>query len=120
MVKLTTCTIALVLMLAGCVNAYVRCPGTEPKIDKTYKSTEASASMVYVIMFPQIAMPSRRNALILENAISIPIGCLCFIDVAVEGVVDTACYPIDKVLSNRRAIQHIDVDAQTQEEIVEE
>ena len=46
--------IALALSLTGCVNLYVRCPGTPSKINTVYQSTQAAAALSYVIMFPQV------------------------------------------------------------------
>lgn len=98
-IALMTC-----ILVSGCMNLYTRCPGTELKIEKTYQSTENSFAWSYVIMFPQVIMPSGRNKILFpENLISIPIGCLCFVDVACEAVVDTILYPVDNAIAAKRS-----------------
>ena len=97
--------LALVLasLLSGCMNLYTRCPETPARIEDTYQSTCATAGMAYVVMFPQVIMASHNNKILFpENLISIPIGCLCFVDVAAEGVLDTVFWPIDWPLSRSR------------------
>ena len=95
---------AAAVLLTGCVNMYVRCPGTDAKIVETYQSTKAAAGISYVVMFPQVMMPSGRNKFLFpENLISVPIGCLCFVDAACEGVVDTVLWPADLTISRARA-----------------
>lgn len=99
----TLMALVLAFCLSGCMNLYVRCPGTMPVITDTYQCTEASAGLSYVVMFPQTMMPSGgRKFLFPENLISIPIGCLCFVDVVGEAAIDTVCYPFDLWIENSR------------------
>jgi len=94
---------AAALALAGCVNLYTRCPGTDAAVVETYQSTAAAAGTAFVVMFPQVMMPSGRNKILFpENLISVPLGCLCFIDVACEAAVDTVCWPVDSVWLSKR------------------
>ena len=94
--------IGLTLLAAGCMNCYVRCPFTKPEITDTYQCTQDSFVYSYVIMFPQVMAPGPRDKFYPENIITVPIGCLCFVDVACEAVIDTALWPVDKLISNSR------------------
>lgn len=94
--------ILCIICFAGCMNLYVRCPGTSEKIEKTYQCTEKTFALSYVVMFPQVMAPGEHDSFVIENLLTIPIGCLCFIDVACEGIVDTLLWPIDKAISNLR------------------
>lgn len=90
-------------LLSGCMNMYTRCPGTDAKVIETYQSTKCMASMSFVVMFPQVMMPSGCNKPMLpENLISIPIGCLFFADTACEAAVDTALWPVDELWLSKR------------------
>lgn len=100
-----------VLFLTGCVNLYVRCPGTPSKITTVYQSTQGAAALSYVIMFPQViswrgeqveARSSTRETFVMENLITIPIGCIGFCDTACEAVIDTVLFPADWALSSYR------------------
>jgi hypothetical protein len=44
--------ISIAFTLCGCMNLYVRCPGTDPEITKTYQCTEDMFVISYVVMFP--------------------------------------------------------------------
>lgn len=103
--------IALALSMTGCVNLYVRCPGTPSKITTVYQSTSAAAALSYVIMFPQViswrgeqveARSSSRETFVMENLITIPIGCIGFCDTACEAVIDTVLFPCDWCLTSYR------------------
>ncbi len=93
---------AMLLLVSGCMNLYVRCPFTNATIDETYMCTKEAAAYSYVIMFPQVMSPNSAR-LLPENAITIPIGCICFIDVACEVILDTLLWPADKVISSSRS-----------------
>lgn len=94
--KAATLALAAAL-LSGCMNMYTRCPGTNANVTETYQSTKYMACMSFVVMFPQVMMPSGSNKPMLpENLISIPIGCLFFADVACEVAVDTVLWPVDE------------------------
>lgn len=104
-------TLVLASLLSGCMNLYTRCPGTPPRIEDTYQSTCSTAGMAYVVMFPQVMMASHNNKILFpENLISIPLGCLCFVDVAAEGVLDTVFWPIDWPLSRARRDKPREID----------
>lgn len=100
--KAATLALAAAL-LTGCMNMYTRCPCTNANIIETYQSTKYMASMSFVVMFPQVMMPSGSNKLMLpENFISIPIGCLFFADTVCEAAVDTALWPVDELWLSKR------------------
>ena len=99
---LKTVLTSMLLLTAGCMNCYVRCPFTEAKITDTYQCTHDSFAYSYVIMFPQVMAPGPTNGFYPENIITVPVGCLCFADVACEAVVDTALWPVDKLISDSR------------------
>ena len=46
---------------------------------------------------------NESDGLVWQNILTIPIGCICFVDVALEGVVDTICYPYDKCVADERS-----------------
>ena len=68
--------------------------------------------MSYVVMFPQtlswrgeqvdIARSSSRETFVMENLITIPIGCIGFCDTACEAVIDTVLFPADWALVSYR------------------
>ena len=110
-IKRTLLAFVLASFLSGCMNLYTRCPGTPPRIEDTYQSTCSTAGMSYVVMFPQVIMSTGNNEVLYpENIISIPLGCICFVDVALEAVIDTVCYPADAMLRNNRAVKEISVE----------
>lgn len=103
MKKLMKVTAVCMLLLAsGCINCYLRCPVTDQKIDEVYKSTKAGAGMSYVVMFPQIMSTTGSNGFEPMNIISVPIGCLCFVDAACEAALDTVFFPADWWLAEAR------------------
>ena len=95
--------ILCIICFAGCMNLYVRCPATDKHIEKTYQCTQETFALSYVVMFPQILPPNANNDFVPANLITVPIGCLCFIDVACEGIIDTILWPIDRFISNSRS-----------------
>ncbi len=92
----------LMLLASGCMNLYVRCPGTSSKIEKTYQCTQESFAWSYIIMFPQTMGYGNSKGLVVENIFTIPLGCICFVDVACEVVADTVLWPIDKMIISSR------------------
>lgn len=48
---------------------------------------------------------NESNGLVWQNIFTIPVGCLCFVDVALEGVVDTVCWPWDSYISDARRVK---------------
>lgn len=99
---LKTAILGLALLTAGCMNCYVRCPFTTPKITDTYQCTCETFAYSYIIMFPQVMAPGPRKDFYPENLITVPIGCLCFVDVACECVLDTILWPADHWLKCKR------------------
>ena len=97
-----TVVICASLIISGCINCYLRCPATDQKIDEVYKSTKAGAGISYVVMFPQIMNPAETRGFQPMNILSIPVGCLCFADVACEAVLDTVFFPVDWWLAEAR------------------
>ena len=91
--------------MSGCLNIYLRCPGTEAKAHDIYQCTQAGAKLSYVAMFPQMLALDSHDGLCAANILTIPIGCLCFVDVALEGVVDTVMLPIDFALASRQDLR---------------
>jgi len=90
------------LLLSGCVNLYTRSPFTGDRIEETYQSTQYAALFSWVVMFPQTMAPGGSRGLMWANAVSVPVGCLCFVDAAAEAAVDTVCFPADLALSGSR------------------
>ena len=99
--KILATTLAI-LLCGGCMNLYVRCPGTSEKIEKTYQCTQGSFAWSYIVMFPQTMGYGNSKGLVVENIFTIPIGCLCFVDVACEAIIDTILWPIDKTIASSR------------------
>ena len=100
----------VILFLSGCVNIYLRCPGTPSKLTTVYQSTQAAAALSYVIMFPQVMswrgdaseLPEKRETFVMENLITIPFGVIGYCDTACEAVIDTVCLPVDWPLTSYR------------------
>ena len=99
---LKTILIGLTLLMSGCMNCYIRCPFTDAKITDTYQSTHDSFVYSYVIMFPQVMAPGPNSGFYPENIITVPIGCLCFVDVVCEAALDTIFFPVDWWLTEAR------------------
>lgn len=93
--------VLVVGLLSGCMNLYTRCPFTDKKIEDTYQSTQETFALSYVVMFPQVLPMNESDGLVWQNIFTIPVGCLCFVDVALEGVVDTICWPYDSHVSKK-------------------
>ena len=47
-------------------------------------------------------MSPNAPSFVVENFVTIPIGCLFFIDVACETAIDTVSWPIDYMIMNKR------------------
>ena len=106
MKKTIAVLIGISLLMTGCINIYTRCPRTNSQIETSYQCTVQSASFSYVIMFPQTLQIFHSNELCLGNALSIPAGCLCYVDVACEAIIDTICWPIDYAIAKHRKAVH--------------
>ena len=95
--------LALAVLMSGCVNLYIRSPFTDAKVERPWQSTSDAASFSYVVMFPQVLSPGSDKGFMAANLISVPAGCLLWIDVACEAVIDTLLWPIDS------ARQHMEI-----------
>ena len=87
--------IALMVLMQGCINLYTRSPFTDVKVERPWQSTQAAADLSYVVMFPQVISPANSQKFIAANLVSVPVGCLCWIDVICEAVIDTMLWPVD-------------------------
>lgn len=96
---------AVISMLQGCVNVYTRCPTTtHVRIERCYQCTGEAAGMSLIAAFPQMISDSPGDhGFIIENVITIPIGCIGLCDTACEAVLDTAFLPVDYALSRYRS-----------------
>lgn len=94
---------AVLASMSGCVNIYTRCPFTEKRITRTYQSTGDAYSLSIVVAWPQIMSDDPgKTGFMVENLISIPLGCIGICDSACEAVIDTVCLPADWILSENR------------------
>jgi len=95
--------ICAVVLCAGCVNLYTRWPTTEEKITMVYQCSREAAGLSVLVAFPQMMSdcPS-DNGYMWENIFTVPLGCLCLCDAAVEACIDTVCLPVDWPLSASR------------------
>ena len=94
------CAVAL---CAGCVNLYTRCPGTEEKITQVYQCSREAAGLSLLVAFPQMLSDCPGdNGYMWENIFTVPLGCLCLCDAAVEACIDTVCLPVDWPLAASR------------------
>ena len=87
--------IVSMLLMSGCINLYTRSPFTNVKIERPWQSTQTAADLSYVVMFPQTLSPASNRGFSPANLISVPIGCLCWIDVVCEAIIDTLLWPVD-------------------------
>lgn len=95
--------ISLVLA-SGCINMYERCPGTSISIQNTYQATGLAMNLSYVVMFPQVigSQTGNPSKFYPENIVTVPAGCLCYVDAACEAALDTVLWPVDKLISESR------------------
>lgn len=83
------------LATCGCATINRRVLNNNP-ITETYQCTGESIAMCTFITVPQIVNPGPFEWQWL-NLVTVPIGACCFIvDVPIEAVCDTICYPHDK------------------------
>ena len=96
----TVCALAL---LAGCVNCYTRCPGTNARIEAVYQPSRTAVECSIICAFPQMMSdcPS-DNEFKSYNALTVPLGLLVLCDALCEAVVDTAFLPVDYFISESR------------------
>ena len=83
------------LFMSGCINLYTRCPFTDVEVEHPWQSTQTAADLSYVVMFPQALSPANSQKFIAANLVSVPAGCLCWVDVICEAVIDTLMWPFD-------------------------
>ena len=104
MLKITKIlVVALALsMTVGCVNLYTRWPTTDEKITMVYQCSREAAGLSVLVAFPQAMSDGPSRGFMWENIFTIPLGCLCLCDAAVEACVDTVCLPVDLPLAASR------------------
>ena len=96
-------TVAAVMSACGCVNLYTRCPWTNERIDRVYQCSREAAGLSLLVAFPQMMSDCPGdNGYMWENIFTVPLGCLCLCDAAVEACVDTVCLPVDWPLAASR------------------
>ena len=95
--------IGALLACAGCVNVYTRFPTTSERIERVYQCSREAAGLSILVAFPQMMSDSPGAGYMWENIFTIPLGCLCLCDAAVEAVVDTVCLPYDWPVSASRS-----------------
>jgi hypothetical protein len=95
-------TLCALAMLAGCVNIYTRWPTTDERIERVYQCSREAAALSVIVAFPQMMGDGPHDAYIWENTFTIPLGCLCLCDAAVETCIDTVCLPVDWPLAESR------------------
>ena len=94
---------AVLASMSGCVNIYTRCPFTEKRITRTYQSTGDAYSLSIVVAWPQIMSDDPgKTGFMVENLISIPLGCVGMCDTACEAMIDTVFLPADWIISDAR------------------
>ena len=94
--------VAVVASACGCVNLYTRCPWTNEQITMVYQCSREAAGLSVLVAFPQAMSDGPSRGFMWENIFTIPLGCLCLCDAAVEVCVDTVCLPVDWSLAASR------------------
>ena len=90
------------LILGGCVNCYTRFPTTNERIESVYQCSREAAALSVLIAFPQAMSDGPSRGFMWENIFTVPLGCLCLCDAAVEACIDTVCLPVDWPLAASR------------------
>ena len=101
MVRLSWLTgLLCALLLGGCINLYTRCPGTDPKIDYCYQSTDTAAMMTVVASFPQIMATMDTKGPEWYNIFTVTLLGIPFLaDTICEAAIDTVLLPIDYAIT---------------------
>ena len=94
--------VALILLACGCVNCYTRWPTTSEQITMVYQCSREAAGLSVLVAFPQAMSDGPSRGFMWENIFTIPLGCLCMCDAAVEACIDTVCLPVDWPLAASR------------------
>ena len=104
MLKITKIlVVALALsMTVWCVNLYTRWPTTDKKITMVYQCSREAADLSVLVAFPQMMIYMPNGGFVFENIFTIPVGCLCLCNTAVEACIDTVCLPVDWTLAASR------------------
>ena len=94
------CALAL---CAGCANCYVRCPGTDARIEAVYQSSKVALECSIICAFPQMMndCPSDYGPKA-YNALTVPLGLLVLGDAICEAAADTALLPADYIIAKSR------------------
>ena len=92
----------VIVCMCGCVNCYTRWPTTDEKITMVYQCSREAAGLSVLVAFPQMMSDVPNGGFMWENIFTIPVGCLCLCDAAVEACIDTVCLPVDWPLAASR------------------
>ena len=95
-------TVLMACTMTGCVNLYTRWPTTDEKITMVYQCSREAAGLSVLVAFPQMMSDVPNGGFMWENIFTIPVGCLCLCDAAVEACIDTVCLPVDWLLAASR------------------
>ena len=92
----------VIVCMCGCVNCYTRWPTTDERIDRVYQCSREAAALSVIVSFPQMMSDGPSRGFMWENIFTVPLGCLCLCDAAVEACIDTVCLPVDWPLAASR------------------
>ena len=92
----------VIVCMCGCVNCYTRWPTTDERIDRVYQCSREAAAPSVIVSFPQMMSDGPSRGFMWENIFTVPLGCLCLCDAAVEACIDTVCLPVDWPLAASR------------------
>ena len=95
---LILCCLTLIFGCAN-INNRVFCESFNAPFTDPYQSTGEAIAGCTFITVPQIVNPDPLE-LMWINAVTIPVGICCFVvDIPLEVICDTVCYPFDKYWS---------------------
>lgn len=94
--------VVAICICCGCVNCYTRWPTTDEKITMVYQCSREAAGLSVLVAFPQMMSDGPSRGFMWENIFTVPLGCLCLCDAAVEACIDTVCLPVDWPLAASR------------------
>lgn len=94
--------VSVIACMCGCVNCYTRWPTTDERIDRVYQCSREAAALSVIVSFPQMMSDGPSRGFMWENIFTVPLGCLCLCDAAVEACIDTVCLPVDWPLAASR------------------
>ena len=89
-------------LLCGCANIHARLIDQSGGHLEPYECTQNAIVFCTFITVPQVVGPEKFEWHAL-NIITVPIGICCFIvDIPLEVICDTICYPYDKYMMNKK------------------